>query len=126
MKSSVRAFTLVELLVVIAVIGVVAGIAISSMTGIFGKADTAKAERNAQYLVSTFNAARAAGNSTSYPSAAEAITALTTSPGLTGRGQWAGAQFYVSLAPADITEATTRISLGLAGTAAEGCLTIDR
>ena len=126
MKSSVKAFTLAELLVVIAVIGVIAAIAIPAMSGFFGQADSAKTERNAQYLVSTFNAARAAGNSMSFANATEAIEAVTTSPGIPGRGEYASSRFYVPMDPAEVTKASTRISLGLAGTASEGSLTIER
>src|SRR5437868_2465010 len=126
MKSDTRAFTLIELLTVIAVIGVIAAVAIPSLSGVFGQADAAKTERNAQYLVSTFNAARAAGNSTTFADAAEAIAAVTTAPGLSGRGDYATSKFYVPMEPAEVTAATTRISLGLAGTATEGSLTIQR
>ena len=67
---------MVELLVVIAVIAIIAAIAIPNIAGITGAANTAKAQRNAQNLASTFNAAVAAG----YTNAANedaAITAIT-------------------------------------------------
>jgi hypothetical protein len=72
------------------------------MSGIFGKADSAKNDRNAQNIVSTFNAARAAGNTTSYADAAAAITAVTTSPGLQGAGQFTGSNFYCPLSATEV------------------------
>src|SRR5437016_2037987 len=124
MKSSLRAFTLVEVLVVVALIGVLSSLAIPAMSGDFGKADADKIERNAQTIVSIFNSARAAGNSTSYASATDAIAAVMTSPGISGRGQYSTSQFYVPMETPQITEASARIALGLAGTATEGSLTI--
>lgn len=60
-KSSTQGFSLVELLVVIAVIGVIASIAIPSIGSINGAAKTASYQRNAQSIVSTFQAGQAAG-----------------------------------------------------------------
>ena len=56
-----RGFSLVELLVVIAVIAIIAAIAIPNIANITGSANASKDLRNAQSIVSTFNAARAAG-----------------------------------------------------------------
>ena len=92
-----KGFSLVELLVVIAVIGVIAAIASPAMSGIFGKADSTKTRRNAQNIVGTFNAARAAGNTVSYPAKGDAITAITTGTGLQGGGAFAGSNFVVPL-----------------------------
>ena len=57
-----KGFSIIELLIVIAVIGVIAGISIRSISGMFDKGETIKNYRNAQSIVSAFNAARAAGN----------------------------------------------------------------
>jgi prepilin-type N-terminal cleavage/methylation domain-containing protein len=54
--------TLVELLVVIAVIGIIAAIAITPMAGIFETGRQSKNRRNAQSIVSTYNSARASGH----------------------------------------------------------------
>ncbi len=56
-----KGFSLVELLVVIAVIAIIAAIAIPNIAGITQAANTAKQQRNAQNIVSTYNAAIAAG-----------------------------------------------------------------
>ena len=57
-----KGFSITELLIVIAVIGVITGISIPSISGMFYKGEAAKNYRNAQSIVSAFNAARAAGN----------------------------------------------------------------
>jgi type II secretory pathway pseudopilin PulG len=113
-----------ELLVVVAIVGVLTAIAIPALTSIFGRAGTAKAGRNAQSLVATFNAARAAGNSTNFENAGAAISAITTSPGIRGGGVYSANAFYVPMAASEIAEATSKIDPLLSGTATEGNLTI--
>ena len=106
-----KGFSLVELLVVIAVIGVIAAIAIPAMSGIFGKADATKSKRNAQNIVGTFNAARAAGNvDASYTTAALAISAITTGTGITGGGAFLTSRFVVPLSSTEVTNATPGIT----------------
>ncbi|MEZ5330188.1 MAG: type II secretion system protein [Verrucomicrobiales bacterium] len=56
-----RGFSLVELLVVIAVIGLIAGIAIPSVSKVTDKAKTATAQKNAQMICSLHSSARSAG-----------------------------------------------------------------
>lgn len=73
------AFSLVELLVVIAVIAIIAAIAIPNIAGITGAANTAKAQRNAQNLASTYNAAIAAGMPTNAASSVPTAVTLITS-----------------------------------------------
>jgi type IV pilus assembly protein PilA len=75
--SAQRGFSLVELLVVIAVIAIIAAIAIPNIAGITGAANTAKAQRNAQNLASTYNAAIAAGYTVSTTTVDAAIAAIT-------------------------------------------------
>jgi len=117
-------FGFAEVLVVIAIIGVLSGMAVPALSGVFGKAELAKARRNAQNLVSTFNAARAAGNTTSFSDSGAAIAAITTSPGLSGGGVYATNKFYVSMGATQITEASTKIATELLGNATEGNLTM--
>ena len=107
-----KGFSLVELLVVIAVIGVIAAIAIPAMSGIFGKSEGAKNKRNAQSIVSTFNSARAAGNTVAYISTAPgaAVTAVTTT-GLVGAGAFAGSQFSAPMSTVESNAAKTDITL---------------
>ena len=119
-----KGFSLVELLVVIAVIGVIAAIAIPAMSGIFGKSDAAKGKRNAQNIVSTFNAARAAGNLSAPTNVAAAITSITSAPGLSGGGAFLGSSFYVPMSATEITAATTAATIGGLGTGADMTLTL--
>ena len=107
---SKKGFSLVELLVVIAVIGVIAAIAIPAMSGIFGKADNTKSKRNAQNIVGTFNAARAAGNQFPFPDATDAISAVTTGTGLTGGGAFVTSNFVVPLSTTEVTAASPTIT----------------
>ncbi len=65
MKISSSAFSLVELLVTIAVIAVIAAVGIPTIGPIVYAADTMKDKRNAQTIVSIYNFAVAAGLPTS-------------------------------------------------------------
>lgn len=106
-------FSLIELLVVIAVIGIIAAIAIPNIGNLTGGAEIAKNQRNAQNLASVFSAARAAGNTNSIADVDAAITALTTSPGMTNAS---GATFYVpNLSSADVTGAKGYLSVPVGG-----------
>lgn len=99
--SKNKGFSLVELLVVIAVIGVIAAIAIPAMTGVFSNSRTAKAKRNAQNIASTFAAAQAAGYTATVADEDAAVTAINT--GVSGSGAFSTSFFQVSL---DTQEAT--------------------
>lgn len=114
------AFSLIELLVVIAVIGIIAAIAIPNIGNLTAGAGVAKNQRNAQNIASVFSAARAAGNATAFATKELAVTALTTSPGLSGGGA-SPATFYVpNMSAADQTAAL--VYLTLSGTDATGQL----
>ena len=62
--SSRHAFSLAELLVVIAVIGIIAALAIPNISAITTRSHYAKDERNAQNIASMAMAAKAAGANT--------------------------------------------------------------
>lgn len=111
-----KGFSLVELLVVIAVIGVIAAIAIPAMSGIFGQADTQKLNRNAQNVVASFNAARAAGNQGDFADEPAAVAAITTAPGLSGAGTFASSQFVSVMNPAEAALLDSRIGITGSGT----------
>ena len=96
-----RAFSLVELLIVIAVIGVIASIAIPAMSGLYGKSDAAKVKRNAQEIASTFASAKAAGNALVFVNKADAIASVTEAPGLNGKGVFATSSFSSPMSGSD-------------------------
>ena len=86
-----RGFSLVELLVVIAVIAIIAAIAIPNIANITASATGSKDLRNAQSIVSTFNAARAAGLRDSFANAGAAANSVALSNAiLTGTGTATG------------------------------------
>ncbi|MBN8422140.1 MAG: prepilin-type N-terminal cleavage/methylation domain-containing protein [Verrucomicrobia bacterium] len=78
-------FSLVEMLVVIAIIGIIAAIAIPNIGNLNQSAKDATAKRNAQTVASVLNAAIAAGADTSTLTSTNivttAITGLTPSTG---------------------------------------------
>ena len=92
-KQRHRGFSLVELLVVIAVIGVMAGIAIPMVSNINSNASVTSAKKQAQQIASVFNSGQAAGAFGSAASVAAAITAVGN--GGTGQNGLAGSQFIV-------------------------------
>lgn len=81
--SGQKGFSLVELLVVIAVIAIIAAIAIPNIAGITGAANQAKAQRNAQNIVSTYNAAIAAGLTNAPADLTAAIDLITNGVAVT-------------------------------------------
>ena len=94
LNKKAAGFSLVEMLVVIAVIGIIAAIAVPMIGNITGKAETNTHRRNAQNIASVYSAAVAAGFSGSADEDA-AVTAVTSAPGIQGDGEFAGTYFYV-------------------------------
>lgn len=82
LNTSLKAgFSLVEMLVVIAIIGIIAAIAIPNIGNLNESARDAAAKRNAQTVASVLNAAIAAGASHSFTSATTPAQIITAAEG---------------------------------------------
>jgi prepilin-type N-terminal cleavage/methylation domain-containing protein len=92
-KAAKAGFSLVEMLVVIAIIGIIAAIAIPNIGSINQAAEDAAVDRNAQNCASVWNAAVAAGfDGTTAASAAAAVTLLEGTT-IVGTGPFTGNTF---------------------------------
>lgn len=79
-QASVRAFTMMELLVVLAILGLLAGLAITNVSGIFGGAQQSTAQIFVKESMKSplFTYSLHMGG---FPSTAEGLQALITAPG---------------------------------------------
>ena len=117
MKSSIkatfrRAFSLTELLIAIAVLGILLALVIPSFSGILDKAQDQKALRNAQNLVSPFNNARNCGAvfaTYTKESVADALTGNTPGVVVQGSGMFATTPFRLSMSAAEVANALVYI-----------------
>ena len=101
-----EAFAVIGLFVLIGVIAVVFNPDLLSSLG--SAPDGPKPRRNAQAIVSTFNAARAAGNQTIYATKEDAIAAVIA--GTNGGGTFSNSLFHAPMGPAEVTEASALIT----------------
>lgn len=86
-------FSLVEMLVVIAIIGIIAAIAIPNIGALNDSARDAAAKRNAQTVASVLNAAVAAGADLGTPANAKALVTLAETGVSPGDGAFANKLF---------------------------------
>ncbi len=96
-SRSQRGFSLVEMLITIAVIAIIAGISVPMMSKVFTNSQDSAARRNAQTIAGVASSAVAAG-STAINDAADknaAVELLTT--GINGAGQFAENVFVINL-----------------------------
>jgi prepilin-type N-terminal cleavage/methylation domain-containing protein len=109
-----RGFSLVEMTVVVAIIGVLTGVSVKAITNIFGNSRTVAAKRNAQNIAGLYAEARAAGASFTggagggVADAAAAASQLNT--GVNGAGPFVSSRFQVPLDSAEQTRALTYLA----------------
>ena len=100
-------FSLVELLVVIAVIGIIAALSIATVSQLTQSSANIQAKRNAQTIAQVASAAQAAGNTTiSAAPDLDAAVNLIRNGGATGAAGFSDMNFEVSrISPEDIANA---------------------
>lgn len=104
-----KAFSLVELMVVIAVIGVIAAIGLPMIGPIVYSADAVKNRRNAQNIASMYNSAVAAGMTNSANSTLAAVELIAAGVSISPGNGGEALKFSVDGMTADEREAAERL-----------------
>ena len=99
--SRSRAFSLVEMLVVIAVIGIVSAIGIPLVHNALGRSDEAAAQRNAQIVAAMAGQALHAGNTTLIDAPTKKAAVELLASGVSGTGNFSNIQFRFVLSPGE-------------------------
>lgn len=95
--KGMRGFGLVEVMVVICIVGVLAGIAIAAMSGVYSKSVATKSKRQAQNIAATYAAAKAAGATFTVATREGVVDALSSTTGVRGSGVYADCIFVVPM-----------------------------
>ncbi len=99
LRRAARAFTLLEILVVLAIIGLLAGLAITNVGNIFGGAQQGTAQLFVKETMKT-SLVTYRIHMGDYPSTADGLQALVTRPGTKGE-RWAGPYIEGGKVPLD-------------------------
>lgn len=111
-------FGLNEVLVVIAIIGIIASMAIPAFAGLLDRGQDAKDLRNAHSLVTTFSAARSAGakfTTLNKQAVCEALTGNANAQPVRGCGMFSTANFQVAMSPVELDRALAYLQESGAG-----------
>jgi len=100
-------FGLTELLMVVAILGVITALALPALAGVLQGGRSAKSKQQAQTIAQTFAAAEAVGAVFAIPSREGVVDALTRPEGVTGRGIFENVIFSVRLTVAEQNEVRT-------------------
>ena len=92
-----RAFSLIEMLTVIAIIGIITGIAVVLISGIRGKSEEATAKRHAQIVAAMAGQALHAGDTQLLEAGSKEAALKLLSIGVTGEGTFEDVVFRLSL-----------------------------
>jgi prepilin-type N-terminal cleavage/methylation domain-containing protein len=116
-RASERGFTIVELLIVIVIIGILAGIVILAYAGLTNQAKTSKASTVSADVVKKFEAYNADPANTGYPVTAPTSTTRALATGLTLSTN-SGKSWYIPTGSYNLT--TTAITSAATGANANG------